>query len=706
VCDRDWRVKLLDFGIATRPPEAIAEELTQSRASLGSGGPAGTPAYMAPELLRGQPADQRTDLWSLGVLLHELLTGQLPFSGRTGFELASAILQNPPPPLPESTPEPLAGVVRRLLSKEPGDRFRHAGELRAVLESLQESAPRVNRVRRRIRTIVFAALATALAGVTAFTWWRATGHRPLTLSEHRLISTTEGSHRAPSCSPDGSMVAFAAADVDGVSQIWIKNLAQGDPIKITSGSEPAERPRWSPKNDQILYAVTGQGVWSVSPLGGAPRRLIEQGTNPNFSRDGSRLVFEDERGILTASADGSNVRRVDGTPPSYYWPLPMGPSLSPDGSMIAFFHPDLGPNGDFWVLPAKGGTARRLTNDLREGGWPTWTPDGHAIVFSSARAGSRTLWQVPVQGGEPVALTSGAGEDDQPDLTPDGRHVIFTNTRNTWELRVHDLSSGSERRLLERRTEMLFPRFSPDGTRIAFFGRADFAVAIFTIGADGSDLRQLTDGRELNYLPRWGPDGRFLYFFQSQPTVTFRRIPALGGPSTAFRNWDWQIQNAPLFDPTGRYIAYLKQRPMGAPMSVAEHLVFHEVATGREREVPEPHVHPGGWSPDGKAVVGWRHDGKIVVCPLEGEICRPVTEGVAPTWSGDGTHLFFLRPAANRTSPQELWSTTVEGSDERRALVLGTFRAIDRFFDLSKDGLVVWAPFRAGRSELWSATVK
>src|SRR4029453_12143053 len=258
VCDRDWGVKLLDSGIATRPPEAIAEELTQSRASLGSRGPAGTPAYMAPELLRGQPADQRTDLWSLGVLLHELLTGQLPFSGRTGFELASAILQNPPPPLPVSTPEPLAGVGRRPLSKEPRNRFRHAGELRAVLESLQESATRVNRVRRRIRTIVFAALAIALAGGTAFTCWRATGHRPLTLSEQRLISTTEGSHRAPSCSPDGSMVAFAAADVDGVSQIWIKNLAQGDPIKITSGSEPAERPRWSPKNDQILNAVTGQ----------------------------------------------------------------------------------------------------------------------------------------------------------------------------------------------------------------------------------------------------------------------------------------------------------------------------------------------------------------------------------------------------------------------------------------------------------------
>lgn len=120
------------------------------------------------------------------------------------------------------------------------------------------------------------------------------------------------------------------------------------------------------------------------------------------------------------------------------------------------------------------------------------------------RAGSRTLWQVPPGGGEPQPLTTGAGEDDQPDIAADGRHVAFTNAGNHWEMRVRDLASGSERTVLNRTTEMLYPLFSPDGERILFFGHADYAVAIITVAVDGTDLRHLTAGRELNHEPRWG----------------------------------------------------------------------------------------------------------------------------------------------------------------------------------------------------------
>ena len=102
------------------------------------------------------------------------------------------------------------------------------------------------------------------------------------------------------------------------------------------------------------------------------------------------------------------------------------------------------------------------------------------------------------------------------------------------------------------RSRLLFPMFSPDGQRLAYFGRSDYAVAIFTIGIDGSDPRQLTGGRELNHQPRWGSDGREVFFFQGAPTVSFRRVSALGGPSTEFRPWSWDREFAPYFDPTGR----------------------------------------------------------------------------------------------------------------------------------------------------------
>ena len=113
------------------------------------------------------------------------------------------------------------------------------------------------------------------------------------------------------------------------------------------------------------------------------------------------------------------------------------------------------------------------------------------------------------------------------------------------------------------------PLFSPDGRRITYFGRADEAVAIFTIATEGTDSRQLTGGRELNHQPRWGPNRNTFFFFQVQPVLGLRRIPSLGGPSTAFLPWDWQVQNTPYFDPTGRFIAYARQRSLGTPRTAA-----------------------------------------------------------------------------------------------------------------------------------------
>src|SRR5258706_6885963 len=174
------------------------------------------------------------------------------------------------------------------------------------------------------------------------------------------------------------------------------------------------RPRWSPKNDQIVFG-RGQEIWSVAPLGGPARRIIDSGRNPNFSADGERLVFERGQEIWVAKADGSDAHRVDGSP---YNPFSMDnlPALSRDGKWIVFFLSELGPHGDLWVLPVEGGKARRLTFDMRPASGPLWTPDSRWIIYSSSRAGSTTLWRVPAAGGTPEPLTTGAGEDTEPAL--------------------------------------------------------------------------------------------------------------------------------------------------------------------------------------------------------------------------------------------------------------------------------------------------
>jgi serine/threonine protein kinase/tetratricopeptide (TPR) repeat protein len=135
------RVKVLDFGLARSIPTSEMETVARSFASLDEAGRvAGTLAYMAPEALRGEPADVRADIWALGVVLHEMAAGALPFQGRTGFELSSAILQEPPRALPARVPAGLRAVIQRCLAKEPGQRYQQASEVRAALEALHSDA--------------------------------------------------------------------------------------------------------------------------------------------------------------------------------------------------------------------------------------------------------------------------------------------------------------------------------------------------------------------------------------------------------------------------------------------------------------------------------------------------------------------------------------------------------------------------------------
>jgi len=142
----EGRAKVLDFGLAKRLREQDLDAVTRSQMSLTEAGAiVGTLHYLAPEALRGRPADERSDLWALGVMLYEMATGQLPFQGKTSFELTSGILREPPAPIPERVPAGLRGVIQRCLVKEPGERYQSAVEVRAALEALQ-SDPAISAV--------------------------------------------------------------------------------------------------------------------------------------------------------------------------------------------------------------------------------------------------------------------------------------------------------------------------------------------------------------------------------------------------------------------------------------------------------------------------------------------------------------------------------------------------------------------------------
>jgi serine/threonine protein kinase len=298
---RDGRVKILDFGLAKQATEGADDE-TKSFTLTSAGTIVGTVAYMSPEQARGQQLDFRTDQFSFGVVLYEMLSGRSVFRRASAAETMTAIIREDAEPLPPTTPAALRWTVERCLSKDPGQRYDSTRdlfrELRQIRDHLAEGASGLHgaapprRVARRSIVMVTAVLAL-LAGATAMTGWLVNRDAP--------VSEWTGSQLAgpgiamrPSVSPDGRLLAFSAM-VNGQTQLAVMNPDSGSWTVLThdraNGMEA--QASWSPDGSRIYYdRVMGgpNGVFEISPLGGEPRLLLEGAQCPHTLPDGSMIV--------------------------------------------------------------------------------------------------------------------------------------------------------------------------------------------------------------------------------------------------------------------------------------------------------------------------------------------------------------------------------------------------------------------------------
>jgi len=383
------------------------------------------------------------------------------------------------------------------------------------------------------------------------------------------------------------------------------------------------------------------------------------------------------------------------------------PTFSPDGKSVAVFLGEQGRHGDYWIVPSEGDEPRRVTSDLHDGGAPAWTPDGKSLVVSSARSGSVNLWRVPVDGGPPEALTKGTGEDLDPTVSPDGRTLLFANVKRTWAVVLQDLHGGTRRTLLERRTPLAFPRYSPDGGRIALAGRNSRGeMHLFVMDADGSNLTAVTDGAgELNIKPQWSGDGETLYFYQVRPSLTFRRVSVAGGASREIARWSFGRQYQAAVEPRERRVVYSSVENGSLRQSRVR-----DLETGSEAALPFA-LYEQRFSRDGRQIAGESRAHELVVCESEGGRCRALTPRddralTELSWSGDGSRLFFLRHTSARVWG-ELTSVAVDGGAVKVHGLLGPF---EHDFLLSMDASphdeVVFPICRDSPHELWAARLR
>jgi eukaryotic-like serine/threonine-protein kinase len=473
------RIKVLDFGLAKLLDRAVlpmgddARTATQSAPVTDEGAIVGTVAYMAPEQAEGKTVDARSDIFSFGSLLYEMVTGQRAFQGDSPLSTLTAVLREEPTPISkisEGLPPELGRVITRCLRKAPERRWQAMSDVKVALRELKEesdsggvaaSDPAVPRPRRAWATAAVLTVVVA-AGVIGAVVWRDRDARPETEAVPFAaipLTTYQGREQQAAFSPDGNSVAFSwNGETEDNWDIYVKLIGPGSPQRLTTDVAMDLSPAWSPDGRSIAFVRVRGGrlvVIVVSSRGGPERELLETlssralgfGQMLSWSADSRMLVIGaspsvETPDVLTAvDVTAGETRRIT-------TPLPAAfgdslPSVSPDGRMLAFVRGSGDLRGQLHVQALSAGFApigepRRLDTKWRIYHGVAWSADGRDVIASSGNRGDVALWRVPLGRPErPERLSPFGDECRQPTVAMQQGRLAFTRARwdeNIWSL--------------------------------------------------------------------------------------------------------------------------------------------------------------------------------------------------------------------------------------------------------------------------------
>jgi eukaryotic-like serine/threonine-protein kinase len=542
-------VKVLDFGLA-KLTEIATSEFGATAALRSTEGPSaeegtivGTTAYMSPEQAEGKKVDARSDIFSFGAVLYEMVTGRQAFYGDSKLSTLSAILREEPKPVSSIMPEvprDVEKIISRCLRKDPERRFQHMDDLKVALQEVKEewdsgklsgvvdgSLPRGRRKRWLIWVgglIVLSVIAAAGA------WLRFVGPAANPGLSPRTVPLTSypGDECCPSFSPDGNQVAFVW---DGPKQdnddIYVKLIGTENALRLTSDPAVDENPAWSPDGRYIAFlrilSANRVGLFLVSAIGGPERKLTEISSGWGgvaWHPEGKWLAFPDQNSICLLSVDTGEKRKLT-FPPSGR--SDETPAFSPDGRRLAFSRNFTQGVSEMYLLAlsqnlAPKGEPKQLTFRHQSSRWPAWFASGREIVFSTGAAlGTPELWRMPASGGGSAQPLVAAAFGDHPAISRQGNRLAYTRVMldaNIWRLEVPGSNSKASEpvSLIASHTEDS-PQYSPDGKRVVFCSSRSGAREIWVSESDGSNAMQLTSlGATMSGSPRWSPDGQRIVF--------------------------------------------------------------------------------------------------------------------------------------------------------------------------------------------------
>jgi Tol biopolymer transport system component len=561
-------VKIVDFGLAKLAGQT---KLTKATTTLG------TAAYMSPEQTRGDEVDPRSDIWSFGVVLYEMLTGQLPFKGDYDQAVMYSILNEEPEPvtsLRTGIPLELERVIDKALEKEKEDRYQHADEMLVDLRRVKRDTSRVSRkhliqtpdvvetpaarpqptgktsLRKFFLPVII--LSAVILGIIAIVLLRPFSRQsPAGPMKTTRFTSYPGEERHPAFSPDGNHITFVwDGEAGDNSDIYVKTIGAGQytPLQITDHTNAELSPAWSPDGRFIAFQriertspgrfiVEGRQshIYQVPALGGNARQ-ITTGFQPDWSPDGKFLALCDwdsvevrALSIFLYSFDNRERRKLSQPPPNYN---DYHPAISPDGERLAFLRSaGIGhaSSEEIYIMPVSVGEPRQITFDNVDIKGLAWTLDSRDLIFSSVRGGPHTLWRISTSGGEPEPVTSGGELSFYPAISPDGHRLAYVKSEispgsGTGEKSIWRYEIPKEEGQIIPPEKLIYSGshydqravYSPRGERIVFQSLRSGTRELWLCDKNGHKAIQLTTfGGPRVANPRWSPDSKSVVFSAS-----------------------------------------------------------------------------------------------------------------------------------------------------------------------------------------------
>ena len=692
--------KVMDFGLAKQiiPPGGIESQEEAISAMTRTGMTIGTLAYMSPEQLRGDEVDARSDIFSFGVVLYEMLAGIHPFKKATGMDTAAAILHEEPDLLGKAAkgiPPNLETVIGRCLRKDLARRFHHMDDVKVELEEVMEqgdSAPvsEAHVAMRGISRRWLWTVAICIVLLAAGTWiWRIRMGSALPPPKVVELTSYAGYEFSPTFSPDGNKVAFVWNKPEiGHLDIYVKAVGETHALQLTSDPAGSYGPAWSPDDRYIAFARSGSaektGIYLVSPISGPERKIFDFPSNGRLSwtpdsrflasaRDRpSEFTGEDPSGIYLIPIEGGTERRLT---------HPKAPaadtdiSISPDGRLVCFVRYAAAYNGDIYCQPfgqdgSNQGEPRRITHHNYPIGEISWSRDGESVVYSVNRTlneGSQ-LWRAWVGADVPPTRVEIAGLNAfSPAVAPSKNRLAFASgTRqgnNIWRLRL----GGTAESLLTSPADEEDSEFSPDGQRIVFQStRAGSTMDIWVSNADGSNPVQLTHEEGSAGTPHWSGDGQFVIFDLHAPdgSASLYSINANGGRARRLTPREVEAVMG-CWSPDGKWIYFTSNR------SGVRNIWRIPAAGGEFRQITRHGADRSHVSLDGRTVYFTKETSpELFAIPSDGGDERKIADSVEPrcfTVAKGG--IYYIKPCQKGPSG-ELHCIQPETSRDRFISVL------------------------------------